>query len=104
LMGEGVALRGLRPLWRLRCPRHIGSSCDALELRLPASAAAATGSAAFGRAGAFAGRPLALALACDSLEPGSPISRVCSLTDRPIKRVQSLSPCISGFRASTPLF
>ena len=24
LMGEGVALRGLRPRWRLRRPRHIG--------------------------------------------------------------------------------
>jgi hypothetical protein len=31
-MGEGVALRGLRPLWRLRRLRHIGSSCDSLEL------------------------------------------------------------------------
>ena len=62
-MGEGVALRGLRPLWRLRRPRHIGSSCDALELPAPSharllarSGAAATGSAAFGRAGAFGAR------------------------------------------------
>jgi hypothetical protein len=68
-MGEGVALRGLRPLWRLRRPRHIGSSCDVLELPAPSharvcslaavlrpSAAAATGSAAFGRAGAFGAR------------------------------------------------
>jgi hypothetical protein len=30
-MGEGVALRGLRWRWRLRRPRHIGSSCDVLE-------------------------------------------------------------------------
>ncbi len=37
-MGEGVALRGLRPLWRLRRPRHIGSSCDALELPAPSHA------------------------------------------------------------------
>ncbi len=37
-MGEGVALRGLRPRWRLRRPRHIGSSCDVLELRAPSHA------------------------------------------------------------------
>ena len=71
-MGEGVALRGLRPLWRLRRPRHIGSSCDVLELRAPCharllarsgaaaavrpSAAAAPGSAAFGRADAVGAR------------------------------------------------
>jgi hypothetical protein len=35
LMGEGVALRGLRPRWRLRRPRHVGFSCDVLELRDP---------------------------------------------------------------------
>ncbi len=57
-MGEGVALRGLRPLWRLRRPRHIGSSCDALELRVPCYARllARSGAAAFGRAGAFGAR------------------------------------------------
>jgi hypothetical protein len=37
-MGKGGPLRGLRPLWRLRRPRHIGSSCDALELRAPSHA------------------------------------------------------------------
>ena len=89
-MGEGVALRGLRPLWRLRRPGHIGSSCDALELRAPCHARllARSGAAAFGRSGHWQRglrprwrlrRPLALALACDCLEPGSPISRVCSL-------------------------
>ncbi len=75
-----MALRGLRPLWRLRCPRHIGSSCDALEL--PASAAAATGSAAFGRAGAFAGRPLALALACDEFSRAGQSNLARLLADR----------------------
>ena len=54
--------------WRLRRQRHIGSSCDSLELPAPCharlrigaaafgrtAAAAATGSAAFGRAGALA--------------------------------------------------
>ena len=91
-MGEGVALRGLRPLWRLRRPQHrdIGSSCDVLELRAPCHARllARSGAAAFGRSGHWQRglrprwrlrRPLALALACDCLEPGSPISRVCSL-------------------------
>ena len=50
-MGEGVALRGLRPRWRLRLPRHIGSSCDVLELRAPSCHArllARSGAAAFG--------------------------------------------------------
>ena len=53
LMREGVALRGLRPLWRLRRPRHIGSSCDALELRARSHARllARSGAAAFGRSG-----------------------------------------------------
>ena len=89
-MGEGVALRGLRPLWRLRRPQLIGSSCDVLELRAPCHARllARSGAAAFGRSGHWQRglrprwrlrRPLALALACDCLEPGSPISRVCSL-------------------------
>ena len=57
LMGEGVALRGLRPRWRLRRPRHIGSSCDALELRAPCHARllACSGAAAFG-----IGRPMNL--------------------------------------------
>jgi hypothetical protein len=57
-MGEGVALRGLRPLWRLRRPRHIGFSCDALELpaRSHARLLARSGAAAFGRAGAFGAR------------------------------------------------
>ena len=57
-MGEGVALRGLRPRWRLRRPRHIGSSCDVLELRAPSHARllARSGAAAFGRAGAFGAR------------------------------------------------
>jgi hypothetical protein len=67
-MGEGVALRGLRPRWRLRRPRHIGSSamfsscalqvtrvCSLAAVLRP-SVAAATGSAAFGRAGAFGAR------------------------------------------------
>jgi hypothetical protein len=50
-MGEGVALRGLRPLWRLRRPRHFGSSCEALELPAPSHARllARIGAAAFGR-------------------------------------------------------
>jgi hypothetical protein len=76
LMGEGVALRGLRPRWRLRRPRHIGSSCDVLELRAPIHARllARSGAAAFGRSGHWQRglrprwrlrRPLALALACD---------------------------------------
>ena len=88
--GEGVALRGLRPLWRLRRPRHVGSSCDVLELPAPCYARllARSGAAAFGRSGHWQRglrprwrlrRPLTLALACDCLEPGSPISRVCSL-------------------------
>ena len=49
LMRGGVALRGLRPLWRLRRPRHIGSSCDFLELRAPCHARllARSGAAAF---------------------------------------------------------
>ena len=90
LMGEGVALRGLRPRWRLRRPQHIGSSCDSLKLRGPSHPRllARSGAAAFGRSGHWQRglrprwrlrRPLALALACDCLEPGSPISRVCSL-------------------------
>ena len=56
-MGEGVALRGLRPLWRLRRPRHFGSSCEALELPAPSHARllARIGAAAFGRST----RPLA---------------------------------------------
>ena len=37
-MGEGVAVRGLRPLWRRRRQRHIGSSCDVLELPAPCHA------------------------------------------------------------------
>jgi hypothetical protein len=50
-MGEGVALRGLRPRWRLRRPRHFGSSCDAPKLRAPSHARllARSGAAAFGR-------------------------------------------------------
>jgi len=74
-MGEGVALRGLRPLWRLRRQRHIGSSCDVLELRAPSHARllARSGAAAFGHSGHWQRglrplwrlrRPLALALAC----------------------------------------
>ena len=52
-MGDGVALRGLRPRWRLRRPRHIGSLCDALELRAPCHARllARSGAAAVGRSG-----------------------------------------------------
>ena len=52
-MGEGVALRGLRPRWRLRRQRHIGSSCDILELPAPSHARllARSGAAAFGRSG-----------------------------------------------------
>jgi hypothetical protein len=52
-MAEGVALRGLRPLWRLRRPRYIGSSCDDLELRAPCHARllARSVAAAFGRSG-----------------------------------------------------
>ena len=52
-MGEGVALRGLRPLWRLRRPQLIGSSCDVLELRAPCHARllARSGAAAIGRRG-----------------------------------------------------
>ena len=90
LMGEGVAVRGLRPLWRLRRQRHIGSSCDVLELLAPCHARllARSGAAAFGRSGHWQRglrprwrlrRPPALALACDCLELGSRISRVCSL-------------------------
>ena len=57
-MGEGVALRGLRPRWRLRRPQHIGSSCDVLELPAPCYARllARSGAAAFGRPGAFGAR------------------------------------------------
>ena len=69
LMGEGVAVRGLRPLWRLRrrdstsaphamlssCPLHVTRVCS-LAAALRPSAAASTGSAAFGRAGAFGAR------------------------------------------------
>ncbi len=68
LMGEGVALRGLRPLWRLRrlgtsalhvmlssCSLHVTRVCSLASVLRP-SAAAATGSAAFGRAGAFGAR------------------------------------------------
>ena len=49
-MGEGVAVRGLRPLWRLRRQGHIGSLCDVLELRAPCHARllARSGAAAFG--------------------------------------------------------
>ncbi len=81
-----VALRGLRPLWRLRRPRHIRSSCDALEPPAPSHARllAGSGAAAFGRSGHWQRglrprgslrHPLALALACHCLEPGSPNSR-----------------------------
>ncbi len=46
-------LRGFRPRWRLRLPRHIGFSCDVLELRAPCHARllARIGAAAFGRSG-----------------------------------------------------
>ena len=52
-MGVGVAVRGLRPLWRLRRQRHIGSSCDVLVLPAPCYARllARSGAAAFGRSG-----------------------------------------------------
>ena len=42
----------------LRRPRHIGSSCDVLELRAPCYARllARIGAAAFGRSGAFGAR------------------------------------------------
>ncbi len=69
---EGVALRGLRPLWRLRRPRHIGSSCDVLELPAPSHARllARSGAAAFGRSGhwhcSLAARPSA------ALAPSAP--------------------------------
>ena len=61
-MGEGVALRGLRWRWRLRRPRHIGSSCDVLELRAPCHARllACSGAAAFGRTGASGASQCAL--------------------------------------------
>ena len=81
-MGEGVALRGLRPVWRLRRPRHIGSSCDVLELPAPSHARllARSGAAAFGRStsgGAASGRTGASGAAlrvlrthCDAAESG----------------------------------
>ena len=70
-MGGGVALRGLRPRWRLRRPRHIGSSCDVLELRAPCHARllARSGAAAFGRSGQR--RPLA-ARPSAALAPSAP--------------------------------
>ena len=59
-MGEGVALRGLRPLWRLRRPPNIGSSCDVLELRAPSHARllARSGAAASGGASGASQRGL----------------------------------------------
>ena len=38
LMGEGVAVRGLRPLWRRGRQRPIGAACDALALPVAAAA------------------------------------------------------------------